>query len=97
MQKLYGYKVEMSFIQIYLAISASNYFTGSTSDLEIFSRMMQFNEVATEKNSSDIKIDELGELHDDQPNRWDILLDNGYQGAKKLFAPLLLRRSLCLE
>lgn len=59
----------MYFLPIFLLIYICDHFIGSTYELEIFRSMMQFHEVTTSNESSDLKFDEMIELYGEHLNR----------------------------
>lgn len=52
--------------------------------------MRKINEVATKKY---VTIDELGELHEEHANRWDVIVDMGYKGVHKLIHAIIPKKN----
>ena len=80
--KLYGFKVEASVLPNGLAISVSNHYPGSVSDIEIMREMLHFHDDALEKSGEELAITDIGRGSESYPNRWGVLLDKGYVGME---------------
>ena len=78
--KLYGLKVEVSVLPNGLAMSCSDHFPGSISDLEIIQRRQDWHKRRSRKKGDDNELTENGLFYNIYKKRWALLADEGHQG-----------------
>ena len=79
--RLYGFKKEATVRPKGIAVSCSQRFPGSVSDLKIMQRMSESHEDRPEKRGGEQAFHENGILHQKYGNYWAAPLDKGYQAA----------------
>ncbi|KAJ0398993.1 hypothetical protein P43SY_003598 [Pythium insidiosum] len=78
--KLYGLKVEVSVCPSGLAIDATEHEPGSTADIQLFNKNIEFHKAQRVKTTAEYGIDDDGPLLVEFPDEWCVLVDKGYQG-----------------
>lgn len=79
--KLYGYKVEVSGLPIWIAVHCTSHYPGSVAGIHIFYKNADFQDVALlkSKNGGQSRALEYRPFHDNYSDTWTALADKGYQ------------------
>ena len=80
---MYGFKAEVSFLPIGIALHCTTHYPGSVADIESFHKNAHFHDVALMKSKDEANRPSVdsGPLHEIYPEKRAALADKSYQGA----------------